>query len=81
MAGRKDRNLKPGELVVLTEIPPGLLHELPLKDRRAISEIVGQPILLNEYDSDGRAELKFRDKHGVIHFLYIKPSFIERWQD
>lgn len=81
MAARKHWTLRPGELVVLTEIPPGLLDGLPSRDRRAISEIVGKPIRLNEYDSDGRAELEFRDRHGVIHFVYVKPSFIERWRD
>jgi hypothetical protein len=68
VAARKDCNLRPGGLAVLTEIP-GLLHGLPARDKRAISEIVGKPILFNEYDPDGRTELEFRNRHGGIHFI------------
>jgi hypothetical protein len=50
---------KPGTRVVLTELPPGLSNGLPIEDQRAISEAVGRPVLLNEYDEDGRAELQF----------------------
>jgi len=35
-----------GDTVVLTELPPGLLDGLPLEDQRAISAIVGKPVLL-----------------------------------
>jgi hypothetical protein len=62
--------------VTLTEVPSGLLDNLPMEDRRAISEVVGKPIVLNEYDEDGRAELQFKDNQGVIHFIYVSPDFI-----
>lgn len=62
--------------MTLTEVPSGLLDNLPMEDRRAISEVVGKPIVLNEYDEDGRAELQFKDNQGVIHFIYVSPDFI-----
>lgn len=62
--------------VLLTEIPPGLLDDLPKEDQEAISEVVGKPIQLNEFDADGRAELEFKDNNGVTHFIYVAPEFI-----
>jgi hypothetical protein len=38
--------------------------------------VIGQRILLNGYDADGRAELEFRDNQGVIHFIYVDPKFL-----
>jgi len=67
---------KPGDTVVLTEVPPGLLDGLPMEDRRAISEVIGKPVLLNAYDNEGRAELQFTDREGMIHFVYVDPSAI-----
>jgi hypothetical protein len=53
----KDTKPKPGDWVILVEIPPGLLSDLPIDDQQAINEIVGKPVLLNEYDGTQRAEL------------------------
>ena len=50
---------KPGELVVLAEVPSGFLDDLPLEDQQAIVDVVGKPIVLRGYDDDGRAELEF----------------------
>jgi len=69
---------KPGELVVLIEVPRGFLDDLPQEDQQAINEIVGKPIALNEYDDAGRAELEFRDRNGNIHFIFVDPKFIRR---
>lgn len=66
---------KPGDMVVLKELPPGLLDNLPGEDQEAITDIVGKPILLCEYDDDGRAELEFTDRKGLIHFIYVNPDF------
>jgi hypothetical protein len=49
---------------------------LPIEDQLAISEIVGKPVLLEEYDEDGRAELKFTTSEGHVHFIYVSPEFI-----
>ena len=67
---------KPGDRVILTECPAGLLDDLPAADQQAISAIIGKPVRLNEYDVDGRAELEFTDADGVIHFLFVGSEFI-----
>ena len=41
---------KPGELVVLVEVPPGFVDDLPLEDHQAINEIVGKPIMKRAHD-------------------------------
>ena len=68
--------LPPGSMVVLTELPPGLIDGLPREDQSAISDVVGNKVLLVEYDEDGRAELEFTDTHGVIHSIYVDPRYI-----
>jgi hypothetical protein len=68
----------PGSVIVLKELPPGLIDNLPDEDQKAITAIVGQPVVLNEYVEDGRAELEFKDKDGVIHFIYVNPIYIQK---
>ena len=70
-------NLKPGDSVVLTGVPPGLLQGLPIEDQTAIVEVVGKQVLLVGYEDDGRAELEFTDKHGTVHFIFVDPAFIQ----
>jgi hypothetical protein len=67
---------KPGDRVMLARIPPGLLDGLPDEDQNAIVNALGEPLVLNEYDDTGRAELEFKDERGVIHFIYVDPSYI-----
>jgi hypothetical protein len=67
---------KPGEWVVLTEVPPGMLVDLPLEDQQAIVEVVGKPIVLRGYDDDGRAELEFEDRDGNGHVIFVDLRFI-----
>ena len=67
---------KPGSRVVLREVPPGLLDDLPEDDQVAINEVVGKPIQLNEYDDLGNAELEFIDRNGDLHKIWVKPDFI-----
>ena len=74
---RRNRRPKPGEKVVLKRLPPGFIDDLPEEDQRAISAVVGKPILLNKYEGDGRAELEFTDVEGVGHFIYVDRKFIE----
>jgi hypothetical protein len=71
-----NRRPNAGDTVILTEVPPGLLNDLPPEDQRAIAEVVGKPILLLEYDEDGRAELEFTDAHNVIHSIWVDPRYI-----
>jgi hypothetical protein len=63
--------------VVLAELPGGLLDGLPTEDQEAIREVVGTSVLLQEYDGAGRAELAFRDRNGVLHYIYVGPQFIK----
>jgi hypothetical protein len=65
-----------GDTVVLRVLPQGLLEGLPMEDQKAISEIVGKPVRLNKVDEDGRCELEFTDRLGVIHFIYVRPEFL-----
>ena len=67
---------KPGEWVVLTEVPPGMLDDLPFGDQQAIVEVVGKPIVLRGYDDDGRAELEFEDRDGNGHVIFVDLRFI-----
>jgi hypothetical protein len=67
----------PGESVVLVNLPPGFLDDLPEGDHPAISEVLGKPIRLNNYDEEGRAELEFSDSEGTIHVVYVQPEFIQ----
>ena len=64
-------------MVVLTSIPKGFLNNLPEDDQQAIREIVGKPVLLNEYDDAGRAELEFNDRDGQTHFIFVAADFIK----
>ena len=64
------------DTAVLKELPPGFIDDLPAEDQAAIAAIVGKPISLLGYDEDGRAELEFTDKEGIIHFIYVHPRFI-----
>jgi hypothetical protein len=84
MSGHENKP-RPGETVVLTSIPPGLLDGLPQEDQNAIVAIVGKPVLLVEYDEDGRAELHFDDPfdgrsgdYSHTHAIWVASQFIER---
>jgi hypothetical protein len=72
----RDEKPKPADLAVLIRIPPGMLNDLPDEDHKAISEIVGKPILLREYDEVGRAVLEFSESNGTFHSIYAAPEFI-----
>jgi hypothetical protein len=74
--GREDQKVKSGDKVVLIELPPGLINGLPKKDQTAISDIVGKPIHLVDFDDDGRAVIEFVDSEGDIHFIYVAPNFL-----
>src|SRR5216683_656743 len=52
---RRKKKPKPGEKVILKALPPGFIDDLPEEDQRAISAVVGKPIILNKYENDGRA--------------------------
>ena len=71
---------KPGDKVIFTEIPAGLLDGLPAEDQEAIRDALGIPVALNEYDDLGRAELQFTAKDGLfISFGSILSSWRLRY--
>lgn len=80
----EDKQLKPGDMVVLVGLPPGYLDDLPPEEQFAISEMVGKPIKFCGITSGiignsrwERAELAFSDKkRGMNHTLYVDPSYI-----
>jgi hypothetical protein len=76
MGNTGDTKPKPGSRVILIELPPGFLNDLPEGDQQAIKSAFGRPVRLNEYDVDGRAELEFRDRSGCFHTVYVGPEFI-----
>ena len=68
---------KPGSKVIVATEPPNLYLGLSAKNQTAIAEILGKPVLLVDYDADGRAELEFRDRNKSIHFIYVDPIYIK----
>lgn len=68
---------KPGARVVLAKAPPDLLSGLAGPEQDAIAEMLGKPVLLVDYDADGRAELEFRDRNKSMHFIYVDPIHIK----
>jgi len=74
---------QPGDMVVLTAVPLGLLDGLPQEDKHAIIATVGKPVLLVGYDDDGRAEIFFNDPFDVgtdpysnTHSVWVPPAFV-----
>jgi len=78
MASADNTRPKPGDKVVLIAVPSGMLNDLPPEDQKAITKVVGKPILLTGYDEDGRAELEFQDDSADTHFIYVSPEFIRK---
>lgn len=67
---------QPGDTAVFGRIPERSSDALPAEDQEAISEAMGKPLKLNEYDEDGLAEPEFTDAQGVIHIIYVDPSAV-----
>jgi hypothetical protein len=38
--------------------------------------MIGRRVRLVGCDDDGRAELEFTDARGILHYLYVGPTFI-----
>jgi hypothetical protein len=71
------RKIAPGTKVVLSRVPDSLLSGLPEEDQDAIREVIGKPVLLDEYDEDGRAVLRFIDASKTIHYIFVEPDLIQ----
>jgi hypothetical protein len=72
-----NKRTKPGSMVILVKLPPGLLSGLPREDQKAIRQIVGKPVLLEGYDDDGRAILTFTESNEVSHSIFVSPRFLK----
>ena len=72
-----NKGLRPGDTIVLTIAPLGVLQGLAKCDQDAISEVVGTPVLLIACDDD-KAELEFIDRDGVIHSIWADTRFLRR---
>jgi uncharacterized damage-inducible protein DinB len=66
--------------VLLTGLPAGFLDDLPTEDQRAISAMVGKPIVLRGYEQNGRAELEFEEP-STSHVIFLNPKFIRPTRD
>lgn len=78
MSNEQSRKPVPGDRVVLSTLPPGLLDDLPQSDCNAILAIVGKPVVLSDFDDIGRAELEFTDDDGIIHYIYVDLRYVQR---
>ncbi len=78
---RGNKRPQPGQKVILKAPPPGFIDDLPKEDQRAISAVIGKPIILKKYDLDGRAELEFTDPYieDSSHTIWVDPKFIKLW--
>lgn len=65
--------IEPGRSVILKDVPPELLNELPVEDQVAILAAIGRPVTLVGY-SFGQAELEFTDGAGDGHTIWVEPS-------
>jgi hypothetical protein len=73
-------NPRVGELVILKELPKGLIGGLPAEDQDAIIEIIGKPIRVTGYEEDGRVGLEFKDSKEVIHVIFVSPKLLSPTQ-
>jgi hypothetical protein len=76
MTNRKLTDPKLGDLVKLKLVPPGVLEDLPMADRKAILKASASPMRLIEYDEVGRAGLQFTDGNGIVHIIYVNPDLL-----
>jgi hypothetical protein len=76
--GSQHTMLEPGGMATVVKLPPGFLDDLPAEDQEAILAALGKPMTLLDIDSDGRAELEFTDRSGVLHFIYIDGNQVSR---
>ena len=76
MPNTPEKTFKRGDSVLLVAVPTGFVDDLPIEDQLAITEAVGTPVVFNEYDDIGRAELQFTSRDEHLHFIWVDPKFI-----
>ena len=65
--GIEDKQLKPGDMVVLVGLPPGFLDDLPLENQTAITDMIGKPVEfcgITRTSKWERVELRFEEYPG-----------------
>jgi hypothetical protein len=67
--------MKPGDLVLLLDVPSGLTAGLPKEDQVAIHEAVGRPVTFAGM-TYGQAELEFKDNQGDEHTIWVDTNLI-----
>ena len=77
---KRKRKYKRRQKVVLKVLPPGLIDGLPEEDQRAISAVVGKPVIFEGYERDLTVKLEFTDKDDAIHLIWVEPKFINPWR-
>jgi hypothetical protein len=77
MTDTPEKSFKSGDAVILLGLPEGFTDDMDIEDRQALSEAVGSRVVFNEYDDNGRAELQFTSRDGVLHFIYVEPWFMK----
>jgi hypothetical protein len=66
-----------GTKVRMLVAPKELISGLPASDQSAIQAIVGKVMIVKNFDKYGHAELRFRDKHKIIHYIWVRPSALQ----
>jgi len=76
---KREKRPTPVQKVILIALPPGFIDDLPEEDQRAISAMVGKPMILNKYDRDARAELEFADPYNEdsSHTIWVDRKVIK----
>lgn len=79
------QSLVPGDIVILTALPRGLLDGLPDAAQRAIVAMVGRAVRLVAFDESGRAEVEFDDPFeprteasSHTHQIWVAPEFLRK---
>lgn len=66
-----------GTIVPMLVAPEELISGLPESDQAAIQAIAGKKLTVEGFDKYGHAELHFRDKEKIIHYIWVRPSALQ----
>lgn len=72
---------KPGETVILNELPAGSFDDLPEEDLAALRAAVGKYVFLESYrGDDGKAEVTWQENERQYRTIFVDPQCISRIQ-
>lgn len=70
---------KPGETVILKELPAGSFDDLPKEDLTALRAAVGKYVFLESYrGEDGKAEVTWQENERQHRTIWVDPQCISR---